>query len=81
MKYILIALALFSTASFADQTPEPNNPSPYVEPNRFITTPMRGSAIDYIVTDTKTGCQYLISYMGNGETSQRLGCFQEYVKK
>ena len=81
MKYILLSLALFSTAALADNTAEPVKPSPYVEPDRFVTTPMRSSAIDYIITDTKTGCQYMISYLSGGETSQNLGCFPQYIKK
>lgn len=49
------------------------------ERDRFEVVGMSGF-IDAIVTDRKTGCQYLV-FTGNGYAVEPLGCFDEYKKK
>lgn len=77
MKKVLIALlAVVSFGVGAATTERAKSNSEYVDPDRFVVSLMTG-AIDYIITDTRTGCQYL-SISGRGATL--LGCWDEYKK-
>lgn len=77
-KALLIALFLVAPAVMADTVPKVNNfsGSEVVTKDRFVQTGMTG-ALDYIITDTKTGCQFAIIYNGG---IIPLGCFSEFKK-
>lgn len=79
MKKLLIGLLFVSFGVLADTVPKTNgfNDSKVVEDGRFVQTGMTG-ALDYIITDTKTGCQFVVVYNGG---IINLGCFGEYKKK
>lgn len=83
-KILLTTLVLCSfsaTATKYDDTVEPKMPSDYVTQDRFVSTAMRG-ALDYVITDTKTGCQYVVVDAGGySKPATPLGCFEEYKKK
>lgn len=74
----LLVLSSFSALA-GDSLLRPSDKSAYVNVDRFVKTPMTNPA-DFVITDTKTGCQYLLSY-GNGIAQTPLGCFDEYKKK
>lgn len=75
MKYLLTALLIFSSSVFAKESnPKQNNP--YVETGRIEYVGMTG-AVDVIITDKKTGCQYM-TFFGYSAESVLLGCFDEY---
>lgn len=80
MKKLLIGLLLVSasaSAGYRDLVVNPKGPSDYVDTDRFISTYMP-DPLDYIITDTKTGCQY---FMGASyRTVVLLGCFDEYKR-
>lgn len=77
----LVLCSFSAVASKYDETVEPKMPSDYVTQERFVSTAMRG-ALDYIITDTKTGCQYIvIDGGGYSKPATSLGCFEEYKKK
>lgn len=82
MKGVVIMLVAFVLTFFmvkcADAASNPSTwgDSPYVETGRFETTKMTG-VIDNIVTDTKTGCQYMVIYQSS---IAPLGCFPQYKK-
>ncbi|UQT02680.1 hypothetical protein YUBABA_01520 [Serratia phage vB_SmaM-Yubaba] len=77
MKKVLIALlAVVSFGVGAATTERAKSNSEYVDPDRFVVSVMTGR-MDSIITDTKTGCQYLEI---NLRTAQLLGCFDEYKK-
>lgn len=78
-KILLTTLVLCSFSATADGLMRPSNTSEYVTEGRFVKTPMTNPA-DFVITDTKTGCQYLLSY-GSGVAQTPLGCFEEYKKK
>lgn len=81
MKKFILALLLVSPMVFAGEsivTPS-NNGSKYVESDRFVVTDMK-NPLDRVITDTKSGCQFLITY-GNGISQIMIGCFEEYKKK
>lgn len=87
MKNKLILLTLVAISSFSaaatkyDDIAEPKMPSDYVTQDRFVSTGMRGS-LEYVITDTKTGCQYLVVDGGGySKPATPLGCFEEYKKK
>lgn len=77
-KALLIALFLVAPAVMADTVPKVNgfSDSKVITDNRFVQTGMTG-ALDYIITDTKTGCQFAIIYNGG---IIPLGCFSEFKK-
>lgn len=77
-KALLIALFLVAPVVMADTVPKVNNfsGSEVVTKDRFVQTGMTG-ALDYIITDTKTGCQFAIIYNGG---IIPLGCFSEFKK-
>lgn len=77
-KGLLIALFLVAPAVMADTVPKVNgfSDSKVITDNRFVQTGMTG-ALDYIITDTKTGCQFAIIYNGG---IIPLGCFSEFKK-
>lgn len=77
MKKLLIGLlaavslnAVAATAERAKTNPE------FIESGRIYVSNMTG-LVDYIITDTKTGCQYLSI---SGRAATPLGCFDEYKK-
>lgn len=81
MKKVFLALLAFSSVVSAKDFPV--NPSgdgsKYVDEDRFMSTSM-ANPMDKVITDTKTGCQFLITY-GNGVSQIMVGCFEEYKKK
>ena len=83
-KLLLTALLISSFSAVAnkyDETVEPKMPSDYVTQDRFVSTAMRG-VLDTIITDTKTGCQYIVVDAGGySKPATPLGCFEEYKKK
>lgn len=81
MKKLLLTVLLISSFSVlaGDNLMRPSDRSEYVTESRFVKTPMTNPA-DFVITDTKTGCQYLLSY-GSGVAQTPLGCFEEYKKK
>ena len=78
-KLLLTALLISSFSALADGILKPSDPSQYVDKDRFVKTPMANPA-DFIITDTKTGCQYMLAY-GGGVAITPLGCFEEYKRK
>lgn len=77
MKKVLIALlAVASFSAVGATTERAKDNAEYVDSDRFVVSHMTGR-IDAIITDTKTGCQYLEI---NLRTSEPLGCFEEYKK-
>lgn len=83
MKKLLLTVLLISSFSVlaGDNLVQPSDRSEYVTQDRFVTTSMRG-ALEYIITDTKTGCQYLVVDGGGySKPATPLGCFEEYKKK
>lgn len=83
-KLLLTTLVLCSFSALAseyDKTVGPKMPSDYVTQDRFVSTDMRGN-LEYIITDTKTGCQYLVVDSGaQARPATALGCFEEYKRK
>lgn len=80
MKKLLIGLLLVSasaSAGYRDMVVKPKGPSDYVDPDRFISTYMQ-DPLDYVITDTKTGCQYLMG--ATHKPAVLLGCFDEYKR-
>lgn len=79
MKKLLIGLLLVSTSAVAykDEPIKPKGSSEYVDDGRFISTYMP-NPMDYIITDTKTGCQYMTG--ASYKNATLLGCFDEYKK-
>lgn len=75
MKYFISFLFMFSINSFAASYSQPKEETNFVDINRFEVVIMSGY-IDRLITDKKTGCQYLII---QNEIAQ-LGCFEEYKK-
>lgn len=83
MKKLLLTVLLISSFSVlaGDNLVQPSDRSLYVTQDRFVTTSMRG-ALEYIITDTKTGCQYIVMDAGGySKPATPLGCFEEYKKK
>lgn len=81
MKGVIIMLVAFVLTFFmvkcADAASNPSwDENKYVEIGRFETTKMSGT-IDSIVTDTKTGCQYMVIFQSSITI---LGCWDEYKK-
>lgn len=83
-KFLLSILVLSSfsvSATDYDDNIKPKMPSDYVAQDRFVSTDMRGN-LEYIITDTKTGCQYIVVNSGaSARPATLLGCFEEYKKK
>lgn len=84
MRKIIIGAALLllsgcNEAKAGAEISQPLTTSDAVERDRFETVRMSGF-IDNIVTDRKTGCQYLV-FTGEGYAVEPLGCFDEYKKK
>lgn len=81
MKKLLIGLLFVSSSVIAgqgDSKVKPKEESTYVTSERFVTPAMTGK-LETIVTDTKTGCQYMILEGGGySRPSVHLGCFEEY---
>ncbi len=80
MKKLLIGLLLVSFGSMAaigDETVRPKRESDLVSSDRFVSTWM-ANPLDYIITDTKTGCQYMLN--ASFKSVVLLGCFDEYKK-
>lgn len=83
MKKLLLTVLLISSFSVlaGDNLVQPSDRSLYVTQDRFVTTSMRGT-LEYIITDTKTGCQYIVMDAGGySKPATPLGCFEEYKKK
>lgn len=80
MKVGILVILLIVGVSFAFTTDASSDPSwsedQYVEKGRFETVKMTG-VIDSVVTDTKTGCQYMVIFQSS---IAALGCFDEYKK-
>lgn len=77
----LLTLSFSALATKYDDDVKPKDSSSYVAEDRFVSTKMRGS-LEYIVTDTKTGCQYMVVENGGyARPATPLGCFEEYKKK
>ncbi len=84
MKKIIIGAALLLLAGCDEakagaQISQPLTTSDAIQRDRFETVNMSGF-IDKIVTDRKTGCQYMVVSGGNWNI-EPLGCFDEYKKK
>ena len=83
MKKILITVALLlagcDSANAGPEYSQPVGSSPTVEINRFEIVQTTGF-IDRIITDHKTGCQYMV-VGGNGWSIEPIGCFDEYKTK
>jgi PBP1b-binding outer membrane lipoprotein LpoB len=83
MKKILIAVALLlagcDSANAGPEYSQPVDSSPTVEMNRFEIVETTGF-IDRIITDHKTGCQFL-AVGANDWQMMPLGCFDEYKTK
>lgn len=83
MKKICIAAALLLLSGCDDaqagaDISQPLTTSDAVARDRFESVRMSG-LIDHIITDRKTGCQYLV-ITGSGFEVQPIGCFDEYKK-
>lgn len=83
MKKICIAAALLLLSGCDDaqagaDISQPLTTSDAVARDRFEVVDMSGF-IDKIITDRKTGCQYVV-VGGNGWSIEPLGCFNEYKK-
>lgn len=77
----LLALSFSATAGSDEKvTTSSWGESNYVTGDRFIKTAM-ANPMDYVITDTKTGCQYSVITWGSGVSQEPLGCFEEYKKK
>ena len=84
MKKIIIGAALLllagcDGAQAGAEISQPLTTSDPVQRDRFEIVNMSGF-IDKIVTDRKTGCQYMVVSGGNWNI-EPLGCFDEYKKK
>lgn len=74
---ILLTIAVVLSIPDSDAASNPSwSDSKYVENDRFDTTKMTGT-VDNIVTDTKTGCQYMVIFQ---TSTTLLGCWDEYKK-
>lgn len=78
---LILGLYSFSVIAGSDEVVKPSawGTSKYVAEGRFIVTSL-ANPLDKVITDTKSGCQYLLTY-GNGISQIPLGCFEEYKKK
>lgn len=84
MRNIIIGAALLllmgcDQAQAGAEISQPLTTSEAVQRDRFEVVRM-SNLIDNIITDRKTGCQYLV-IGGNGYEVEALGCFEEYKKK
>lgn len=74
MKKLLLLLVLaFTGAVHATTTVNPKEPGPF-EPDRLVVQDVGGIYIRYVLTDLKTGCQYI-----NTGRLTLLGCSPEYI--
>lgn len=82
MKKMIIGVALLLLAGCDGATAggmsQPLDTTQNVERDRFEIVDMSGF-IDKIITDRKTGCQYMV-VGGNDWNLEPLGCFNEYKK-
>lgn len=83
MKKILIGVALLllsgcDGAQAGADFSQPFDATDAVARDRFEIVSMSGF-IDKIITDRKTGCQYMV-VGGNDWNLEPLGCFEEYKK-
>lgn len=78
-KLIALSMLLIAGCTEAKDISQPKDTTKYVEQDRFITISTTGF-IDKIITDTKTGCQYM-ALGGEGWSITPLGCFEEYKTK
>lgn len=84
MKKIIIGAALLllvgcDGAQAGAEISQPLTTSDAVQRDRFEVVRMSG-LIDNIITDRKTGCQYMV-INGSGFEVEALGCFDGYKKK
>lgn len=84
MKKIIIGAALLLLAGCDEakagaEISQPLTTSDAVQRDRFEVVRMSG-LIDNIITDRKTGCQYMV-INGSGFEVEALGCFDGYKKK
>lgn len=77
MKKIVLGLLLVSGFSHAQQAIDPKESGPF-EKGRLIYQATTSIPVDYVITDLKTGCQYMKTTEGAG-TPVLLGCFPELV--
>lgn len=81
-KLLTIGLMLFSVNVLAgvDEVQPSYGETEYVTRDRFVSVDMK-NPLDKVITDTKTGCQFIIIYNGHGVATIPLGCFNEFKKK
>ena len=77
MKKIILGLLLLSGVSHAQRAIDPKESGPFEE-GRLIYQPTTSAPIDYIITDLKTGCQFMKSNSEHS-SSTLLGCFPELI--
>lgn len=78
MKSFILAL-VFAVVSF-NVSAEISNPKHdklgLVESDRFDVVEMT-NGIDYVITDTLTGCQFIVMKLSYASESQPVGCYSE----
>lgn len=84
MRKIIIGAALLLLSGCNDvqagaDISQPLTTSDAVERDRFEVVDMSGF-IDKIITDRKSGCQYMV-VGGNGWSIEPLGCYNQYKTK
>lgn len=77
MKKLLAVACLLLAGNVSAGVIDPAATNQYVKHGRFVTTTMTRGTM-YVITDTKSGCQYLVDEFN--KTTQPLGCFNEYKK-
>jgi len=77
MRKIVLGLLLLSGVAHAQQAINPKEAGPF-EKDRLVYQPTTSTPIDYIITDLKTGCQFMKT---NSDYSPPalLGCFPELI--
>ena len=77
MRKIILGLLLLSGISQAQQTVSPKESGPF-ENGRLVYQSTSSALIDYVITDLKTGFQY-IKTSDTGSSAVLLGCFPELI--
>lgn len=75
MKKILLSLLLVSGICFAEENINPKSDGPF-EKGRLVYQ-MTTGVLDFVVTDLKTGCQFM--YKNGYNSGVSLGCFPELI--
>lgn len=71
---VVLTISMCPGIANAEIVPNPKGDGPF-EKDRLVVQIISGYYVSYVLTDLKTGCQYIT----NGPQFTSLGCFPEYI--